>query len=42
MPVPEKDMWKIDMLKVLIDVQWAEAVIEGFEKEEIIEEICTY
>ena len=43
MPTPEQDAWKIDMVKELIDVQWNEVVIEGFEKEEIdniIEEIC--
>ena len=44
MPVPEQSEWKINMLSELINVKWGEAVIEGFEAEQIdalIEEIST-
>ena len=44
MPVPEQSEWKIKMLSELINVKWGEAVIEGFEAEQIdalIEEIST-
>ena len=43
MPVPEHEEWKINMLEELINVKWDEAVIEGFEAEQIdniIDDIC--
>ena len=43
-PVPEEDVWKINLVKELIDVKWGEASIANFstdEIDEILEQICT-
>ena len=43
MPVPDNEMWRIEMLKELIEVKWGDVVIDNFEEGEInemIEELC--
>ncbi len=43
-PVPQEDVWKINLVKELIDVKWGEASIAYFstdEIDEILEQICT-
>ena len=44
MPVPEHEDWKVNILVELINVKWDEAVIEGFDAQQIdniIDDICT-
>ena len=43
-PVDEKDMWKVELIKELIDVKTGGLEVQGIETEEIqhiLEYICT-
>ena len=43
MPAPDHDMWRVEMLKELIEVKWGNGTIDNLEENEInaiIEELC--
>ena len=44
MPVPEEEMWKINMVKEITDIKFGEKVLEDFphdDLEKILHFICT-
>ena len=44
MPVPDHEIWRVEMLKELIEVKWGDVTIDNLEENEIneiIEELCT-
>ena len=43
MPVPDHEIWRVEMLKELIEVKWGDVTIDNLEENEInaiIEELC--
>ena len=33
--IPEEEIWRVNIIKELVDVNWGECVVDGFSRDEI-------